>query len=831
MAINVRYLSQSLKLRVTFFSLVIFWAAIWSLTYYAGLMLRSDLRRLLGEQQFSVASIVAAEVNQELDFRLRALERVSSGITPAAFARPEKLQVSLENRPVLRSLFNGGFFAIGTDGTAIADVPRTTGRIGMNVSERSWLQAALQGKAAVGDPVIGPRLQVPVFTLAVPVRAPSGEVIGVLAGVVDLSRPNFLDKITENHYGNTGDYLLVAPQARLVVTSSDRKRIMQPLPGVGINPAIDRNIHGFEGYTVLVNPFGVEQLASMKKIPAAGWYLAVALPTAEAFAPINAMKQRIQLAAVILTILAGGLTWLTLRRQLSPMLAAVETLSTLASSDLPVTPLPVARQDEVGQLIGAFNHLLETLELRARKLAESEERHRTILRTAINGIWLTDLHGRLLEVNESYCRMSGYSRQELVGMHISGLGAQESPDDVLARLQTIKDSTEVRFETRHRRKDGTLMDLEVSVQYQPADGGQFVSFLQDITKRKKAEEKLLKATQRLQLATRSARLGIWDWNVQENTMVWDERMLELYGLTAESFPGGIEAWQNGLHPEDREQTMEECRQALTGEKEWDTDFRVLHPDGTVKHVKANGIVIRDAAGAPVRMLGVNLDITDGKQAEERIARALKEKTVMLQEIHHRVKNNMQVISSLLNLQAAGIDDEAVRAKFDESRRRVSSMALIHERLYRAEDLAHVDFREYLQSLVGEISDTFRRPDVQVFVDMDPVALDVNVGVPCGLIINELVSNSLKYAFPEGRAGSVRVGIVPDREDNYVLFVEDDGIGLSSAVDFRNTSSLGFQLVSGLAHQLRGKVRLETAGGTRFSVIFPHKPGTREKRHG
>jgi len=217
---------------------------------------------------------------------------------------------------------------------------------------------------------------------------------------------------------------------------------------------------------------------------------------------------------------------------------------------------------------------------------------------------------------------------------------------------------------------------------------------------------------------------------------------------------------------------------------------------------------------------LTVEIAERRKAEEQIARSLKEKEVLLKEIHHRVKNNMQVIFSLLNLQAKGIDDKTVRAKFEESRNRVNSMALIHERLYRSADLAHIDFREYLKSLVNNIAATYRQEGVVISVDMEPVALDVNVGIPCGLIVNELVSNSFKYAFPDRRKGIITVGIKITSEGNNVLFVEDNGIGLPADLDFHNTRSLGLQLVNGLAAQIQGTIELSRAQGTGVSITFP-----------
>lgn len=218
----------------------------------------------------------------------------------------------------------------------------------------------------------------------------------------------------------------------------------------------------------------------------------------------------------------------------------------------------------------------------------------------------------------------------------------------------------------------------------------------------------------------------------------------------------------------------------------------------------------------------NTMVEKRKQSEEQTRHSLKEKEVMLKEIHHRVKNNMQVIYSLLNLQSRRITDSSVQAIFEESRNRINSMALIHEKLYRSTDLAYIDFKGYLKSLTDGIAHSYRRNDVSISVDMDPVALDVNVGIPCGLIVNELVSNSLKYAFPEGRKGTIRVGININSEGDYVLFVEDNGIGFPAGIDFRNTRSLGMQLVNMLTLQIHGSIELSVTEQTKFSITFPRQ---------
>jgi len=371
---------QSLKSKVTLFTLVIFLTGIWTLAYFANRMLRDDLQHLLGEQQLATASIVADELNQEIDFRLRALETIAEGITPTILGSPTELQALLEERPLLQKLFNGGCFVTSADGTAIASLPLDAHRSGINFMERDHIEAALKkGKTTVSRPVIGKMLHAPVVSMAAPIHDHRGVVIAALAGVIDLSKPNFLDKITNNRNGTSGSFLLVAPQYRLIVTASDISRMMEELPAPGVIPTIDRFIQGYEGVARFVNPKGVEVLASVKRVPIAGWYVATVLPVKDIFAPVRAMQQRMLFTAVLLTLLAGGLTWWMLKHHLAPMLDAVKTLSTLSDSDQPLTPLPIARQDEVGQLIGGFNRLLETLALREKDLRESDERHSSIL--------------------------------------------------------------------------------------------------------------------------------------------------------------------------------------------------------------------------------------------------------------------------------------------------------------------------------------------------------------------------------------------------------------------------------------------------------------------
>ncbi|WP_424356997.1 sensor histidine kinase [Methanocella sp. MCL-LM] len=214
------------------------------------------------------------------------------------------------------------------------------------------------------------------------------------------------------------------------------------------------------------------------------------------------------------------------------------------------------------------------------------------------------------------------------------------------------------------------------------------------------------------------------------------------------------------------------------------------------------------------------DITERTIAEQQIKASLEEKKILLKEIHHRVKNNLQIVSSLLNIQASYVTDQIALDCFKESQQRVKSMALIHEKLYQSEDLSRVNFSEYISNLSTYLFRSYNVcPDtVSLDIRVEKITMDIDMAIPCGLIVNELVSNSLKHAFPDGRKGEVSITLTRTG-DRYILAVGDNGIGFPPEIDFRNTGSLGMQLVSTLVTQLEGTIELDSTMGTKFIISF------------
>lgn len=473
----------SLKTRITGIALALFLFGIWSVAIYATQMLRQDMTRLLGEQQYSVVSMVASQIQDELSRRTQALEVIAADITPELLEHPEKLQRFLENRTVLQSFFNAGTRVTNTKADVLASVPLTPERMGANYADRDYMISALsEGRTGIGRPVIGRVLKKPVVSIATPIRDKNKRIIGALAGSLALSENDFFDRIVHSTFGKSGGYLVISPEHGLIVLGSDPSRLMSSVPKPGSNEMHDRYMAGFEGYGVAVNSRGIEELSAACRIPITGWFVVNVLPTAEAFAPIATMQQRIVTITLLLSVLAGAFAWLLLTRllkqQLAPIMQAKQQLAEMSHSNELPRQLPVEGSDEISELIKAFNLLLVAVGEREIALRESEDKLRTILDNVEACIYVKDLAGRFLFVNKTICRLFNMPFEKIVGQTDELFFDTETVDRIRALDQlvlvdgeTLRDQ-EITYRDHHglishyhsaklplRRDDGSIYGL------------------------------------------------------------------------------------------------------------------------------------------------------------------------------------------------------------------------------------------------------------------------------------------------------------------------------------------------------------------------------------
>jgi len=343
---------------------------------------------------------------------------------------------------------------------------------------------------------------------------------------------------------------------------------------------------------------------------------------------------------------------------------------------------------------------------------------------------------------------------------------------------------------------------------------------EEITTRKLAEEKLRENKYRLDLALQSARMGTWYWDMLDNRRHFDDQCCRLLGIDPAHFGGSPDEFFASIHPDDREKIRTALASAVERDEPYEPYYRAIWPDGTIHHIAARGRLVRDADGRAVKIYGIIWDVTSRKIAEEAMQASLREKEVLLKEIHHRVKNNLQVMSSLLNLQSQHLTDPKALDALRVSMHRIKTMALIHDKLYRSESLSGIYFPGYVRDLMGDLINTYA-PDKHIALNMniDPVSFDLDTSIPLGLILNELVSNSLKHAFPDGEGGAIAINL-HSRNASVEMAVSDTGIGFPEDLDFMDTKSMGMQLVVILVDQLEGTIDLKRSNGTEFIITFP-----------
>jgi diguanylate cyclase (GGDEF)-like protein/PAS domain S-box-containing protein len=601
---------HSVKTRLALSILLIFLLGFWSLSYYASQMLRRDMESLLGRQQFSTVSLLAAQVDQELDDRLAALKAVAASVGPTMLGHTASLQALLEERPILHGLFNDGIVAFRLDGTAVAEVPVSQGRTGVNFTATDAVAAAIkEGKSTIGRPVMGEKLRAPVVAMATPLRDAQGNVIGALAGVINLGKPNMLDKITSSRYGQTGGYFVVAPKHGLILTASDDSRVMQALPGLGVNPLMDRFVRSDEGSAIDVNPQGVEVLSASKHIALAGWDLVATLPTAEAFAPVRTMQQRMLMATIFLTLLAGLLVWWMVRRQLAPMLAAARTLATMADTKQAPKPLPVTRSDEIGQLIGGFNRLLETLGQRETLL-------RQILNTSSVAIFLVDQEGRLTQANQRMAEMFGRSVDALEGSEYVSLvhpsEREVARQKMLALLASAIPSVDV--ERLYWRADHTGFWGNLTGQrFIDANGEArgLVGVIADITQRRQAEEAL-----RIAAAAFESQEGILVTDTSRVILRVNKAFTEITGYTAEEAVGQTPHLLNSGRQDAA--FFAAMWESIARSGSWHGEVWNRRKNGEVYPERLTITAVKDDAGLATHYVGIFTDITSRKVAEDEI---------------------------------------------------------------------------------------------------------------------------------------------------------------------------------------------------------------------
>ena len=345
----------------------------------------------------------------------------------------------------------------------------------------------------------------------------------------------------------------------------------------------------------------------------------------------------------------------------------------------------------------------------------------------------------------------------------------------------------------------------------------------DTTERKRMEDEVRRLSQFQESIIDNANVWLNVLDENANVVVWNKAAEEISGYSREEVIGSNEVFLWSYPDETyRNEIIEESAAIIRGKKAIEFETTITCKDGSNKAISWYSNNILDDKEKVIGSVAMGVDVTNRKKAEEQVKASLKEKETMLQEIHHRVKNNMQVIVSLLRIQSRKNKSKKFAVILKESQDRIKSMALVHENLYQSGDLSKIDIGGYTKNLIDELfrSHGVSRDKIGVKLEIEEIPFQLDIAIPFGLIINELISNSLKYAFPGNKKGEIKLTLRSSSADEIELIVQDNGMGISEELDFRNTESLGLELVIILAEeQLDGRIVLDRSNGSTFTIQF------------
>ncbi|MDX2217363.1 MAG: PAS domain S-box protein [Oculatellaceae cyanobacterium bins.114] len=443
----------------------------------------------------------------------------------------------------------------------------------------------------------------------------------------------------------------------------------------------------------------------------------------------------------------------------------------------------------------------------------------TALEKAGDAIEITNAELMIEYVNPAWEKMTGYSRTEAIGKNPGTLLQGHEHNAALTRhIETTLAAGQVwRGESTAHRPDGTLFYQDITISPVLNSIGKiehYVAVRRDVTERRQAEEQLQSTNAEMAALFAAMTDLILVFDAQGCCLKTPVQHKGLHGSGSDRLGKTL---HDTFSPDLADYFLSCIQQCLSSQETINVEYSLTLEDNQTRWFDASISPINET-----RVIWVSRDTTERKQSEEQLKASLHEKDLLLKEVHHRVKNNMQVISSIFSLQAQHVTDPNILSILADSQNRIRSMALIHEKLYQANSLAKINFADYVRSLIQNLFSTYRNKanKIQLNLNISDIPLNIDTAIPCGLIINELVSNSLKHAFRSQQAGEIMISLVSPIEEQLHLIVRDNGIGLPADLNIHKTDSLGLRLIRALSRQLNGQWEIYNEHGTVFKIIFP-----------
>ncbi len=574
---------------------------------------------------------------------------------------------------------------------------------------------------------------------------------------------------------------------------------------------------------------GRRVFASSRIIEPLNWIVVVKVDERQALAPLARFRTALVWFLAFAATAAVAISILFARTIARPIVKLAHAARLVGKGNFTSQVAPEA-DGEVGELISAFNSMMTELTTSQSRIQEvlgyiqaAEQQTKAVLDSCLDAVVSMDIDGNVLYWNPSAERVFGYSSSELLD---NSLVEYIIPPRFRERFRrAFQQHTESgessllgkRFRALGLHRDGYEIPVEVvSSVVEGVDSPIITGFIRDL----RDEEQAVANRNRLASMVEFSDDAIVSKSLDGTILTWNEAAQNIYGYDAEYAIGKPISL---IVPKDHLGELEEILSKIAnGEPISSLETDRLRKDGSRIQVSLTVSPLTNDTGEIVAISEISRDVTIQKHQQAQILSSLREKETLLKEIHHRVKNNLQIISSLLSLQSSYVEDKSLQKYFRTSEQRVQSMALVHERLYQSEQLSRIDFSSYIEHLVPDLFRTYsvEQSSIELTTNIEPIQLTIEQAIPCGLLVNELISNALKHAFRDRTQGVIQVDFVSDGGE-VILMVSDNGCGFKDDIDVLMPSTLGLELVSTLCQQLNAEVDWNFEGGTRIRVRFAH----------
>jgi PAS domain S-box-containing protein len=489
----------------------------------------------------------------------------------------------------------------------------------------------------------------------------------------------------------------------------------------------------------------------------------------------------------------------------------------------------VDEDGKIKEVIGIGRDVTDR-KLAEEALKESEERFRTTLYSIGDGVIATDKEGLIKHINPIAEQLTGWKEEETKNKKLEEVfriinentrATVENPVHKVLKEGRIVGLANHTMLIAKNGSETPIADSGAPIRNEKGEIEGVVLVFRDQMKEREAQRILEESEAQLKQSQKVARIGYYVYDIKNDYWISSEMLDEIFGID-KNFPHNSSGWAEIMHPDYREQMTDYLvNYVIKLGNEFNKEYKIIRKiDGKEYWVHGLGNLEFDEYGNAVRMFGTIQDITERKEAQNLVMASLKEKEILLKEIHHRVKNNFQMIISLIVLQTQNIKDETILNIFEDLQVRLRSMSLIHELMYRTENFAELDVKNYIENLSQYLMKTYSASNrVELVLELEKHFLDLDTIIPCGLIVNEIMTNSLKYAFSDGAYGQIKI-IFKKENDEFYLNISDDGIGINGKLNFDNIESLGLRLVDLLAKQLNGKLEvIQPEKGIQFNIKF------------